>query len=348
MRSWVASFALLLAPCPGAVAGSPEPPVSACASCHRAEALSQPSTSMAHALERIADTEILGRHPSLIFQEGRTSFRIAREGDRVLYTVARGSDALTVPIAFAVGLGSAGQTYVYLLNGAWYESRVSFFQAIEGLDLTLGHAPGDPPSLEEAAGRQLNFRETAQCFGCHATHAVHDTRVQLDSLAPGVQCERCHGPAEKHVAAVKAGDDAGAAMRRLGALSTEDMSDFCGQCHRTWSQIASEGPHDVKNVRFQPYRLTNSKCYDPTDHRIGCIACHDPHREVERTPAFYDTKCLACHGASTDRPREAKACPTAVRNCVTCHMPKYEIPGSHNLFSDHRIRVVKPGERYPG
>jgi hypothetical protein len=28
-------------------------------------------------------------------------------------------------------------------------------------------------------------------------------------------------------------------------------------------------------------------------------------------------------------------------------MPKYEIPGSHMVFSDHRIRVVRPNETYP-
>src|SRR2546428_7033456 len=84
-------------------------------------------------------------------------------------------------------------------------------------------------------------------------------------------------------------------MPQLGKLTTEEMSDFCGQCHRTLSQIATDGPHDVNSVRFQPYRLTNSKCYDSADVRIRCTACHDPHQEVEKTPAFYDARCLACH-----------------------------------------------------
>ena len=108
-----------------------------------------------------------------------------------------------------------------------------------------------------------------------------------------------------------------------------------------------DGPHNLNNVRFQPYRLTNSKCYDATDARIRCVACHDPHREVEHNAAFYDAKCLACHGTKAARPASAKVCRTATEKCVNCHMPKYEIPGSHNLFSDHWIRVVKAGEAYP-
>jgi hypothetical protein len=28
-------------------------------------------------------------------------------------------------------------------------------------------------------------------------------------------------------------------------------------------------------------------------------------------------------------------------------MPKMELPGSHALFTDHQIRIVKAGEPYP-
>jgi len=322
-----------------------------CASCHRSQALTQPATSMARALETIAECEILREHPQLEFRQGSYAYKITRDGERSIYTVSDGKEALTLPVAWAFGLGSAGQTYVYQWNGTWYESRVSFYRAIGGLDLTLGAASLQPKTLEEAAGRRMSVRDATDCFGCHATNAVHEGKVQTDRLTPGVSCERCHGPAEKHANAAQTGDVQNAGMSKLGKLTTEEMSDFCGQCHRTWSQIATDGPHDVNNVRFQPYRLTNSKCYDSADLRIRCTACHDPHHEVERTPALYDARCLACHAAgqrASAGARRPKPCPKATKDCVTCHMPKYEIPGSHNLFSDHQIRVVKPGEPYPG
>ena len=44
----------------------------------------------------------------------------------------------------------------------------------------------------------------------------------------------------------------------------------------------------------------------------------------------------------------AKACPVAKTNCVSCHMPKLDLPGAHYKFTDHRIRIVKPNEPYPG
>ncbi len=130
-------------------------------------------------------------------------------------------------------------------------------------------------------------------------------------------------------------------MPKLAKLSAEEASEACGRCHRTWSQIALDGPHDIRNVRFQPYRLTNSKCYDSADARIRCAACHDPHRDVETKSSAYDAKCLACHGASS------KLCKVATENCSTCHMPKLELPGAHHKFTDHNIRIVRAHEPYP-
>jgi hypothetical protein len=124
------------------------------------------------------------------------------------------------------------------------------------------------------------------------------------------------------------------------------MADFCGRCHRTWAKIATDGPHDIRNLRFQPYRLVISKCYDAGDARIRCAACHEPHRDVETKASAYDNKCRACHNAHS-QPRAAKVCMMATRNCVTCHMPKIDFPGAHHTFTDHDIRIARSGDTYP-
>ena len=95
-------------------------------------------------------------------------------------------------------------------------------------------------------------------------------------------------------------------------------------------------------MRFQPYRLTNSKCYDAADSRISCTACHDPHGAVVRDTSFYDSKCQACHATAT-----AKQCTVASANCVSCHMPRVELPASHFAFTDHQIRIARKGDPYP-
>lgn len=334
-----------------AAAGPPAVSRQECAACHPAQARSQPGTPMGRALEPVATCDILLANPKLTWRSDAYFYQILREGDRSIYRVTDGKETLTVPIAWAFGLGAAGQTYVYQWKGKWYESRVSFYTQLRGLDLTMGARNTVPHDIEEAAGRLMSVKDVADCFNCHATNALSGGHADTDHLSAGVQCERCHGASEQHVAAFKSGDIRQAAMRKLGTLPAEEISDFCGQCHRTWAQIAMQGPHDINNLRFQPYRLTNSKCYDALDRRIRCVACHDPHVESEHTAASYDAKCLACHSggnhAGEGSTRPAKTCPAAKKNCVTCHMPKVELPGSHNLFADHWIRVVKAGAAYP-
>lgn len=321
----------------------------ACATCHATQARPHGATGMANALEEVRNCDILKNHPKLTFQDGPYHYEITREGDTSQYQVSDGKQTLRIPIGWAFGLGSAGQTYVFQINGRYYESRVSFYKALNGLDLTMGVQPVPSGSIEDAAGHALDGEGARACFNCHATHTVVDRKLDLTAMVPGVQCERCHGSATEHLAAVRGGDVKAGAMRKLSQMSTEETSEFCGQCHRTWSQIATNGPTGINNVRFQPYRLTNSKCYDVDDPRIRCTACHDPHQEVVSNPASYDAKCLACHALKGHAAAKAsaKACPVASANCSTCHMPRLELPGSHNLFTDHQIRIVKKDERYP-
>jgi hypothetical protein len=314
---------------PASAATSPD----ACAPCHRAETAAFKQSPMTRALETGADASILRANPKLTATLGVYSYEIARSGDRPVYTVTDGKETIQVPVEWAFGQGSAGQTYVFRRDGQWYESRVSYFTALHGLDLTLG-ASVAPRNLTEAAGRLAPASEMRLCFDCHATHVPKSTPFALDEVTPGIQCERCHGPADAHLA--------GSPMKKLDALTTEQLSDFCGQCHRTWSQIALNGPHGIGNVRFQPYRLANSRCYDAADSRIKCTACHNPHRRVETAAAAYDAKCSACHSRTATR-----RCKVASSNCVTCHMPRLDLPGAHQKFTDHRIRIVHANEAYP-
>jgi len=106
----------------------------------------------------------------------------------------------------------------------------------------------------------------------------------------------------------------------------------------------------LNNLRYQPYRIFSSRGHSG-DPRISCVACHDPHDKLAEDAAFYDSKCLACHlttrGQAKTALRSAPACPVSKQQCTTCHMPKIELPGAHGKFTDHWIRIVKPGELAP-
>ena len=298
---------------------------------------------MAHALESVAECRILIDHKLLEAQKDGYSYRIERRGKESVYSVSDDQHTVTTPILWVFGLGDAGQTYVFQKDGEYYQSRVSYYASIRGLDLTIGAGNAKPKGLEQAMGRLMDLDEKAKCFGCHATNSVEGKKLTLDRMVPGIQCERCHGPADAHQEAARRGDVVSTRMRRLKQLSAEETSNFCGQCHRTWEEVAGGGTMGVANVRFQPYRLANSRCYDPDDSRIACVACHNPHRALDRTRANYDARCQACHGGKP----AGKICKVSRNDCVSCHMPKIELPGSHYRFTDHQIRVVRANAPYP-
>jgi hypothetical protein len=304
---------------------------------------------MGRAVELPGENPTFKAHPKMTFRRGAYAYLVETAGDKTTYTVTDGTNTISLPIRWSFGAG--GRTWILEYQGKLYDSLVSYYPAIEGLDITMGEERNTPHTVEEAMGRELAQGETKACFGCHATNAVSDRKLTLESMEPGVTCEHCHVGTNAHLLDALQGEFA-SAPPKLSKLSTEDISSFCGQCHRTWEAVLRGHFDGEINVRFQPYRLANSKCFDGADPRISCLACHNPHQDVVRQDSSYDPKCLNCHAAST-QPASAAAragapsCPVAKVNCVSCHMPKVNLPGGHQAFTDHQIRVVKPGEPYP-
>jgi len=348
LRSDNALTLALLAIAAGSAA-QPAKPVVTCASCHTQQALSQPATSMAHALSLPGNNAVLKAHPMLTVRKGAFTYTVETHADQTTYSVSDGSQTMSFRVHWTFGAGS--QTWVLEYEGRLYESMVSYYPAINGLDTTIGDQDIQPKNLVEAFGRQLRPDEPSACFGCHSTGSVTGNHLHLESLKPGVTCEHCHTGALNHLEAISHGS-LQSVPPKLKKLSSEEISNFCGQCHRSWETVVRDRLRGEINVRFQPYRLANSKCFDGSDRRISCIACHDPHQEVVRDPVSYDSKCLACHASNglnvaAHQTQTPKSCPVATSGCVTCHMPKVALPGGHQIFTDHDIRIVHANEPYP-
>jgi hypothetical protein len=307
---------------------------------------------MGQALAPASNCQILRTHPRLTFRSSPYSYQIVRQGNRSIYTVTDDVNAISEPILYCFGQGKIGQTYVFKHKGMFYETRVSYYKETQNLDFTTGHPRSTSTSLEDAIGRPLGVDEAQACFSCHSTAAVTRSQLQLNHLIPGVSCEACHGPGEKHIAAAKARKFKELQIFNPGNMDAEGLTqEFCGSCHRSFDQVmVMPGQAGLNNIRFQPYRMFNSKGHNG-DPRISCIACHDPHDELERDAAFYDSKCLSCHlagsGDAKTPSRSAAACPVSKQQCTKCHMPRVELPEMHFMFTDHWIRIVKPNEPIP-
>jgi hypothetical protein len=330
----------------------------ACAKCHEIET-GQRSTAMGRAMETVATSAVLRAYPRLTFRSGRYSYEITRKGEQSLYTITDGTHTFSEPILYSFGQGKAGQTYIFRHNGELHESRVSFYRDLKGLDWTMGYQSTLPSSLDEAAGRAIKVGETRECFACHSTAAINGLELQLDRLIPGITCEACHGPGRDHTVAMEAKRFNDKHIFNPGKMEADELGqEFCGSCHHSAEQVLTNNQlQGLIRVRFQPYRLFTSRGHDPDDARLRCTACHNPHEDPVQDAAFYDPKCLACHGSGVslkrtetraeEGDRTEKACPVAQRLCVSCHMPKIEVPGTHFQFTDHRIRTVREGEPFP-
>ena len=322
---------------------------------------------MGRALQKPVESAVLRTHPRMTFRAGGFSYEIVSDSRQSVYRVTDGKEILDEPILYAFGDAHVAQTYVFRHGGKLFEGRVSYYAAIDGLDWTVGDALHSPPSLKEAAGRDIDSDEARNCFSCHGTAALANGKLQLDNLIPGVSCEACHGPGEKHATAKLLETGADSVIFNPKTLDAETLSqEFCGACHRGVDSVAMMPDlGGINNVRFQPYRLFNSRGHDPKDPHLACTACHDPHLNLNQQDAGNDSHCKICHDPGTaaatlhvNRDNSAVAkrpgasspgtkCPVADVKCVTCHMPKVEVPRSHFQFTDHRIRIVRLGEPYP-
>jgi hypothetical protein len=332
---------------PSILAASSNPPANspACVNCHQGVTSSYSHAAMHHALELPGANPALESHPDLSVQQGKYLYTVQTKNGRSTYTVSDGTNSITVPIRWIFGQHS--QTWVLEKDGEMYESLVSYFHMDQGLATTPGDGHIVPKDLIEAFGRKLTTWEAIQCFSCHSTDSAKEEKLNLDNLRPGVGCERCHAGADRHMADA-ARDDFSSLPKSFKAMSAEDIGDFCGQCHRTWDATVRNHFHGPSDVRFQPYRLTISRCFVGNDPRISCLACHNPHQQANHNLAAYDAKCLACHGKTLPSSAStAKICPISKTDCVSCHMPKVALPGGHAVFTDHFIRIVHPGEPYP-
>ena len=294
---------------------------------------------------------VLRNVPKVTVRKGPYTYMVETHDDKSTYSVTDGTRTISLPIPWNFGAGA--QTWILERNGHRYESAVSYYPSIPGLDFTTGDEDLRPQNLDDAIGREISMAEQKVCFGCHTSNSFTNGKLTVESLTPGVTCEHCHAGTSAHLTDSINGDFE-SAPPDLRKLTSEDVSNFCGQCHRSWETVVRNHWRGELTVRFQPYRLGNSKCFDGADPRISCIACHDPHVDVVRQDSSYDGKCLACHSAPAVASSNAamptsgaKTCPTAKSDCVSCHMPKVKLPNGHLTFTDHQIRIVKPGEAFP-
>jgi hypothetical protein len=328
-----------------------------CSSCHKAIFTSQKETAMNGTAVRAEKADILRSHKSMEFSVNSFRYEIKTDEKQSVYKISDGPKSLSADLLWAFGTGRVGQSYLFKKNdGRFYEARVTYFDTLQNLNFTPDRALTSAKSIEEAMYRPVDAAEVSRCFACHATAPGIGDRLDEQHLIPGITCEACHGPGVKHVSLHEKEILTGSVNTQdqnifdPAQLSPTDSVDFCGSCHGTWWDVKLSGVRGVSNVKSQPYRLENSRCWGKGDARLTCVACHDPHKKLQMDAASYDTNCLACHQSTATQKNDSNhpgaPCPVSTRNCSSCHMPKVYVPEMHTNFTDHKIRIVKKGDTY--
>ena len=261
-------------------------------------------------------------------------------------------------INYIIGSGHHTNSHLYEINGYVHQIPYTFYSQESRSDL--------PPGYENGNNSRFSRQIGLECMSCHNAYSDHDeTSVnRYNRIANGIDCERCHGPGEIHVAQKSKGiiidtskytDYSIVNPRRL---SQDLQFDVCKRCHLQGTAVLQEGkgwedflPGKNLNEFIEVYlpkyenddhfimashvdRLQQSKCYNSA--QINCITCHNPHKSVRSlSDDFFNNKCLDCHVDVHDTNEKL--------DCISCHMRKstsIDIP--HVSITDHKISNPEP------
>ncbi len=260
--------------------------------------------------------------------------------DGVAYQSASINDVVYQEHSFdiTVGSGRKGQTYLYWDGENLYQLPVSYYTPFN----TWCNSPGYPISLIKF-DRNIN----ARCLECHGTYAktISDNGTSFfdkTQIIYGIQCERCHGAAAKHVAYQKAhpADTTGMFILHIKNLSRQQKLDACALCHsgiRAAVQPAfsfqvgdkledySTPNYNLDSVSMLDVHgnqfglLSSSKCFQMS--QMDCSSCHNTHATEKGNNDLFSQRCMSCHTNVQHSFATAANTKLITSNCIDCHMP---------------------------
>lgn len=313
-----------------------------CGACHRRIAKDHQRSGHADTFHLTREQDIARTLADRVIPDPERghSFRYHHdEKDGLSVSIPERGDGERLSLPYALGSGQHAVTFLSLQSDRFgdtfgIEHRLSLYRQGDDndFDLTPGHRGVAPSAPMEHWGKVIRGDTLSSCLGCHTT-SLRIERDQIVDLHPNVGCQSCHGSGAEHVAAKRAGSTGGIRVPQTAAQEIE----LCGRCHRLPSSEPSPqlSPDIVRNVRFQPANLIQSRCYQQSAD-LRCSTCHDPHQPVSRDVTHYVERCLSCHTSGS-----GKVCRVSPgEDCIRCHMPAIDVHRGIE-FHDHWIRIRK-------
>lgn len=257
------------------------------------------------------------------------------------------------------GSGQMGQTYLSWVHDNLYQLPITFFSAAN----QWSNSPGFPNRPV------FNRPITSRCFECHSTYAKvisppekRPEAFDRTKMIYGVDCEKCHGPAARHVdfQTKQPLEKTAKFIINPAKLSRQQNLDLCASCHggslskttasfsfavgdKLEDHFVLDGsvpnPNNIDVHGNQYGLLRASKCFRESE-TMTCNSCHNSHEKERGKLAIYSQRCMTCH--NTDHGSFCKMEKTIgasiKNNCIDCHMP---------LKPSRAIAVFLPGGKAP-
>ncbi len=342
-----------------------------CAGCHPAIVRQYSQSGMARTSGRIGAANLMESFEQAAFRDPSTGaqYRVSSGGESYRLEFERGPDVRgDRQLAWFLGSGRVGRSYVFSLDNYLYQSPVSYYSGARKWAIS--------PGFQRRTSIDLTRAIEPSCLQCHATGlrpvAGTDNRFEDVPFAQdGIGCERCHGPGAEHASRMrnrKSGDASGeTAIVNPAKLAPDERDSVCAQCHFTGAARVARAA--AKSARYRPgdrlsrtvsiflwsdarsrevevtshfEKLLYSRCREMSGTKLWCGSCHDPHGEppAVRKVEYYRERCFGCHDrrACAETPAARQK---ANDNCVACHMPKTEVfEAEHTVYTDHAIPRV--------
>lgn len=345
-----------------------------CASCHLGQHEGYQNTGMARSLSPAGPflSRILGEKTATFYhQPSDRHYTVFRRGDQYFLRrhQMRGENKINQlerRIDLVIGSGNHAATLVHRSEqGKLLELPLTWYSASGGY---FAMSPGYDNPNHFGFRRQI----TDKCRSCHSAYP----QVPTGSDVAPIDCQRCHGPGQRHLDSISA--DAGIDAIRQSIVNPARLTparalETCLQCHlettsrplpdsllRHPREIFSFRPGDPLGdfriyfdhpndhplaekfeVNSAGYRFLKSSCFRASQGEFQCISCHNPHRHLrgEEMGAKTRAVCLSCHQEALS----SVAAHTLDSDCVSCHMPKRRSEDAvHVMVTDHSIPRLLP------
>lgn len=292
------------------------------------------------------------------FKEGSNSYYYTpdilvqmQKRDSGLFQVIyyKGEEKMAIRKDIVIGSGVMGQSFLNWRKNRLFQMPITYFTAAA----QWSNSPGFPE------GKIMTDRPiTSRCLECHVTYAqgigndsLEPKEFSRDKIIYGVSCEKCHGPAARHVEYQTTHAEIKTAKYIINPskLNRQQQLDVCAVCHAGKMQKIKPSFQFVPGKNLADYfimdsvhnsslaggevevhgnqygLLKKSKCFTATS-TMTCGSCHNIHENERGKSELFSARCMSCHPSNTTDFKTAThlLVKGIEQKCVSCHMPALE------------------------